>query len=382
MQYYLTQPWYYLLVLIVDLAAAFICVLALWTGESQKYWFRGGLLLGGTLALLVPIRAYEPLLLFLLMSPLLAGTSVWQTWLHKAKWRFTLRDAFQLLTLLGIWLALWTAAVRGMPLLNWQMMPIAAVLISIVASRAWNSPRHMSRWQTWVKLAFSILALTLAECLLLGDWLYSSAVFGLTSDRGWPSFKTNFPISLFLYVPFAFLIMLGSCLLRVTTCSAEGRILNQFRARAIGSTLLLFTFVPAAWLYWQMLIPPIPPQSSTADAESFDRLLTIGRELARASPAASKQMLSEAHELLSRPGRVPLNYGEVPEAQEKELASLQSLKHVLATESDLAASAGNAGKKCGAIWQSVGDIGCGSPFWGRLVSSTTIPMPGGPTIWH
>ena len=138
--YYLAQPRFFLLILVVDMAAAAFCLAALWAGESRESWFRRGLGVCGLLALLLPIRAYEPLLLLLIVVPLLAAASAWQgrAPAKAGGWKFGLSTLFQGLTLFGIGLGLWVAALRGEPLLVWRSLPIAALLIAIFAWRAWQ----------------------------------------------------------------------------------------------------------------------------------------------------------------------------------------------------------------------------------------------------
>src|SRR6185369_957139 len=76
--FWLAQPRFFLLILVVDAVAAAFCLAAIWVGESRQNWFWRGLVVCGLLALLLPIRAYEPLLLLLIVVPLLAITSARQ----------------------------------------------------------------------------------------------------------------------------------------------------------------------------------------------------------------------------------------------------------------------------------------------------------------
>ncbi|MGI8982900.1 MAG: hypothetical protein ACR2FY_27080 [Pirellulaceae bacterium] len=344
MQYILThlsQPWYFLLVLIVDLAAAFICVLALWTGESQKYWFRWGLLLAGTLALFLPIRAYEPLLLFLLVTPMLAGASAWQSRARPVSWRFGLGQLFQFLTLLGIGLGLWMAAVHGKPVLMWKSLPIAAVLIAIFAIRAWQVGKDASRWQSWLKFVGSLLAILIAESLLLGDWMYTIDVFGMTGRRDWDFIVHNFIMGSVLYLPFGLFVMVGSRLTRRLASPADPTSRRHTLMRGIAVALLMIFGLPIVWVYWGMLVPPIPPRASLVEAKDYERLLKIGGALRRASPSSSQALLSEARQLLARPLAVPLDFGKATEFRDYEFGPLLSLRRAIDAESAKAESQGN-----------------------------------------
>src|SRR5688500_17040746 len=62
--------------LVTGVAAGY-CLLAIWAAVGRGHWFARACVLLAALALLVPIRAYEPLILFAMTSALLiAGWGV------------------------------------------------------------------------------------------------------------------------------------------------------------------------------------------------------------------------------------------------------------------------------------------------------------------
>src|SRR5207249_637498 len=57
--------------------ATVVTLVAMWTGLSRLHWFWRGCILEGVLALFLPVKAHEPLLFFLIVTPLVAGGVVW-----------------------------------------------------------------------------------------------------------------------------------------------------------------------------------------------------------------------------------------------------------------------------------------------------------------
>ena len=53
--------------------AVTVTLVAMWAGQSRLHWFWRGCILEGVLALFLPVKAHEPLLYFLLATPLIAG---------------------------------------------------------------------------------------------------------------------------------------------------------------------------------------------------------------------------------------------------------------------------------------------------------------------
>lgn len=339
---WLSQPRFLLLILIVDAVAAAFCVAALWAGETRRYWFRRGLGVCGLLALLLPIRAFEPLLLLLIVLPLLAVTSAWQG--HQqdcrlskpsskpANWRFGLSGLFQTLTLFGMGLGLWVAALRGEPLLNWRSLPIAALLIAIFAWRAWQVAANPRRWRNWSKLAGGLLAIMIAESFLLRDWMETSDIFGTTGIRGWTGFPRDVVMVPVMYVPFAVLIILATRLLRATSSKSCERPARRRYARIIASVFLLAVGVPMTWLYSRMLGPSVIPPSTEGGV--YHKLSELGARIPQATPTAAHDILKEVEQLLQKPASVALDYRNASLRQQNiEIDSYLKLSSALRAES-------------------------------------------------
>lgn len=341
--YLAEQPRLFLLILVVDVVAALFCLIALWAGESRPHWFRRGLGVCAMLALLLPIRAYEPLLLLLIVVPLLAVVSAWHarqqarllqtTSSEASRWRFGLGELFQALTLFGIGLGLWVAAFQGEPLLNWRSLPIAALLIAIFAWRAWEVAANPRRWQNWLKLAGGLLAIMVAESFLLRDWMYISGFLGPTGIRGWRGLSLDVIMVPMLYVPFAGLVILGARLLRAMSSKTSERPARRRYARTIASVLLLVAGVPMTWLYFRMLGPPLISGTPVSQGDVYRQLHELGTRIRQATPTSAQQMLAEAEQLLQQPAAVPLDFRKATLAQDNDIGPFNDLRRALIAES-------------------------------------------------
>jgi len=341
---WLAQPRFLLLILVVDAVAALFCLAAIWAGESKQYWFWRGLVVCGLLALLLSIRAYEPLLLFLIVAPLLAVASARQagqqdrlsqpTSVQAGRWRFGLSELFQALTLFGIGLGLWVAALQGEPfLLYWGSLPIAALLIAIFAWRACEVAANPRRWQNWLKLAGGLLAIMIAESFLVRDWMYTSEIFGTTGIRGWIGFPRDVVMVPVLYVPFAGLMILGARLMRALSSKTSENPARRRYARAIAGVLLLVAGVPMTWLYIRMLGPPVIPGTPVSQGDVYRQLHEVGTRIRQATPTSAQQMLSQAEQLLQQPAAVPLDFRKATIAQDNDIGPFNDLRRALIAES-------------------------------------------------
>ena len=109
--------WQLLILLVAAISAAY-SLAAIWAVQSRDHWIIRGLVVSGLLALLLPPRAYEPLLFFLMMLPSLAALTAWQTWRRKSRehtdepFQFSLRVLFLGMGLVASLLGLTLAALR------------------------------------------------------------------------------------------------------------------------------------------------------------------------------------------------------------------------------------------------------------------------------
>jgi hypothetical protein len=71
--------WQLMTLLVAAICAAY-SLAAIRAAQSREHWITRGLAVCGLLALLLPPRAHEPLMFFLLMLPILGTLTAWQTW--------------------------------------------------------------------------------------------------------------------------------------------------------------------------------------------------------------------------------------------------------------------------------------------------------------
>jgi hypothetical protein len=346
---WLAQPRFLLLILVVDAVAAAFCLAALWAGESRQHWVWRCMGVCGLLTLLLPIRAYEPLLLLLIVAPLLAVASAWhasqqarllQTTSSEAShWRFGLSELFQALTLFGMGLGLWVAARQGEPLLEWRSLPIAALLIATFAWRAWQVAAHPRQWQNWLKLACGLAAIMVAESFLLRDWMETSDIFGTTGIRGWRGLPRDVVMVPMLYVPLAVLVILGARLMHAVSSKSCKHPSRKRFTRMIAGVLVLGASLPMAWLYYRMLGPSSIPPSTEGNA--YHKLSELGARIPQATPASARNVLEEAEQLLQTPASVALDYRNASLVQQnKEVQPLLHLSSALRAESARQATLG------------------------------------------
>jgi hypothetical protein len=128
--------------------AVTVTLVAMWAGQSRLHWFWRGCILEEVLALFLPVKAHEPLLFFLLATPLIAGGVAWLESRRprtpvdpgnesppppKKRRQLSLAEAFLLLGLIGGACGLGSAAVRGGVLMDWRSLPVSALVFTSVA---------------------------------------------------------------------------------------------------------------------------------------------------------------------------------------------------------------------------------------------------------
>src|SRR5262245_31342145 len=130
-------------------------LVALWAVASRRHWFARALAIWCASAGLVPIRAYEPALIFAGSAAALALIFAAARWLSARRqksteqapyaettprFRFDLRGLFLLMALIGLWLAVLVPVVRLSSPIQW--LPIAAsiaVTSSLAAAAYWTA---------------------------------------------------------------------------------------------------------------------------------------------------------------------------------------------------------------------------------------------------
>jgi hypothetical protein len=300
-----------LMTLLVAATCAGYSLEAIWAAQSRDHWITRGLIVCGLLALLLPPRAYEPLLFFLLMLPVLGALTAWQTWRIPAPndtprrpFQFSLRTLLLCLALVSAMLGLTLAALRQGLYIEWLRLPFAAALIAVLANQAWCLVTARRKILQTVILAAAILAWVCAEEFWLEDWLRVGNLFGVMHIPMLTNHSLNMVLLTIHYTEFSLLIALGGAIAKGAWPSSASR--RKQRAWRIAAALALaFVSVPIGWLYVQLVTPTnsMPP-FAVAD-NCYPELLDFARAAPNAPPSQAK--FGELVKLLERPGAVPLD---------------------------------------------------------------------------
>ena len=304
--------WQLLFLLVAAISAAY-ALAAIWAVQSRDHWIIRGLVVCGLLVLLLPPRAYEPLFFFILMLPSLAALTAWQTWRrnsHAQKaasekpFQFSLRVLLLGTALVASLLGLALAALRERPDVDWLRMPVAAVLIAVVANQAWRLVTSKRKVLQGLLLGATIMGWVMVEEFLLGDWLRMGNLFGVMHNAMLGTQLANILLLAIHYSEFSVLIFLGGAFAQTffsPTISRRWRRICSVSAVA----LLIGIGTPLAWVYRQMLVVP---QSMPPFAENDN----CYPELQEFAIAAARGPLGEAKlrdllSLLERPGAVSID---------------------------------------------------------------------------
>ena len=217
--------WHLQTLLIAAICASY-SLAAIWAAQKRKYWIIRGLVVCGLLALLLPPRAHEPLLFFLLMLPTLGALTAWQTWRRtpapsdgpRRPFQFSLRTLLLGFALAGAVPGLALAALRHWPQdwppVQWLRFSFAAVPVALLAYLAWQLVTARRKILQAAILAAAILAWVCAEEFWLGDWLSIGSLFGVMHIPMFASHSMNMVLLTIHYTEFSLLIVLVGAIAR------------------------------------------------------------------------------------------------------------------------------------------------------------------------
>jgi hypothetical protein len=294
----LTNPQWQWTALAIFGTAILQVAAAVWVAGSRRHWFVRALVLWGAIALLVPIRAYEPALLFAISSPLtvaivLAWRAAVNRWRPLAKseasepaaaeqppaattrgpFSFRLVDLFLLMAIAGLWLAVVVASVRNVRVLEWSG-PIRYVAAFTIAGIAAYGVVFGERRRFWSYAAAA--GATWAAVYLIGnsgDWLGLANVTAALTLL--PQIANAFAMtSVVAMVAICWFVTLLARFAR-----SGSRLLGRLLAR--GSLLMLAIATLPIWgiLYWHMLgFMPLPPAIAD-EPNHYSRILDIASEV-------------------------------------------------------------------------------------------------------
>src|SRR5262245_26098461 len=263
--------------LLLASTAALAAAVAVWAAESRRYWFWSGLAIWSCVAVMLPIRAYEPALVLAVSLPLMAVTvrammwrlenqgdvrSVWRSIPRLA--RFRLRDVALAMTVMGLSMVVLLHLRRHM---TWEDdwlrakstgdVFIPAMSLAVLAVLSWYGVHGPRRLAAFVGLAVAVVAC--AEGLhRRADWLYALddkfGIVAMVPNRD----ELAYSVGVVGFAEFSALVVL--LLLAFSPSLGWPRL-----RRASGYAMLTALGTPLILIYCQMLtfisFPPGPELS-------------------------------------------------------------------------------------------------------------------------
>lgn len=363
----------YVHVLALALAAAGVCWAALLAGLSRRHWFLRVSALCLPLLLLLPIRAYEPLVLLVPLVIGLAATgaglrSQWERELSVQpkvpalrgkkvnRWSISLSDTLLGTTVIGAILAILVQLPWRNLNLSWPGLLFDATLFYLI-SVVCLCLVGLRGGLFWAVPLFVCVTTGIIFESTWGDGLRAIYLFGVAG----PQHLNWAPLGAF-YLLFTTLLIVGLWLVRwCATCPQP----QQFapRQRLVGSVAGLLA-APVLALYMAMFVGPAVPASPKIRNNSLPQLLEVSRqlqtlglgemtlhEMAQHYPNGNYEhsvepLYNHALELVKQPGSVSLDASlqaneHSLSAQEEQLLILRALSRRWLREADQAFRGGN-----------------------------------------
>ena len=316
----------YILHVTLASVAAVYCLLGYWLAfGSQSWMWRAGTVCAA-LALLVPIRAYEPLVFFAFTSLFFVAAAgrrrLLLSWLQKRRtgisetnstdvtspqprFQFRLHDLLGLTAIIGV--AAWMTRIilREQVLLPWVgtlLSAAVAVAITLATIGLLRGPRRV--------VSGVLLLLVVGVSADYFHWLHRGGPLGppvqyiIGADLGEQLFWSS------LNPGGRLLILLLTFLMLLTVSFGAARAIqpkeaNPLRRRlwqVLGVVPCVVWLLPATWLYWQLLSYPQPPAQIRNRPNVLPLLLERGQALESLSGAQARVVSAEVIELSKQPG--------------------------------------------------------------------------------
>lgn len=312
------------LYLLVTGVAAGYCLLAIWAATGRGHWFARACVLLGALALLVPIRAFEPLILFGMTSALLVAlwcvrkrvqalrlkknASTEQT--HHpspaSSYRFRLAD---LLLACGVAAAAsWMFSVlvaRGISVHWWHYL-LAATALASVSSLAVIILSYWHWWWLWGLLPLHVAGAVALDRFVLGNWMYADELLQTYRDPAFSSWLGLGNLA-WLYGEFA-LWSLALALCANAWHWKDARPVASFGMRAVLCLAALPLVIFTAAIYWRMLGSAQPPAVDATRENVLPKVMELAERLENASPRQAAAIYDDALPLLKRPGFIAIDW--------------------------------------------------------------------------
>jgi len=365
---YLGSPSFHALALILASTAAFQSLIALWAATSPRHWFWRALAMWGAVMALVPIRAYQPAIVFAISSPLIVAAIMAIRWRRQSKERraaqsdaapllssirFGLSDIFLLMLVVGLMLAGLLYVQKRLDnfnAVNSGLTALALVAVTMVAFAAWQSERRIAP----ALLLIATIALLAISIPRLGSNSEDYDALVLLGTTFSPSYRTYDAIRIAMALSvFALLLLLALVLLTASQRQDEA-LSRQGWTRGVLFAAALLVGLPLAAIYWQMLwLSPLPPNFE-GGTTNYERLAQIAERMQATSihkaPAATAKersdLIAETAELVQPANFIP--YDMTAESlrdqfylHTKEAQSFRNLARTIDSEAGAAITRGN-----------------------------------------
>jgi hypothetical protein len=345
--------------------AAIEGLIALWAATSRSHWFIRALGVWGGVMALVPIRAFEPAAFFAISSPVIISLILFTKWLNNRRavacltrteertassCRFSLRDLFLLMLLVGLILLGTETIDRGYNWRDWAAFTIAGIHIAAVVALAAALAKGPRR------LLFGLLLLA---AIAVSPFTVAATAPQSKAELIWQTMGAlyNTPF----YLPGLIAIGLAHAELAVfiiilTTLSrmhrprpGRGPLLIAARSAAVLLATIECTWL--VWLYWQMLcLSPFPPSVAGA-SNHYRRIVAISESLGgnhgrgRAPGTDVQSLVDEARVLLRASNYVELDTSEgslnKPADRNGAASAMREISRAFDTDAKAAAMLGN-----------------------------------------
>jgi hypothetical protein len=315
--------------------AAGYCLLAIWVACGRGHWFARACVLLAALALLVPIRAYEPLILFGMTSVTLVGGWGAVRWLRASepardeakstvgtRWRFRLADLLLMCVVAGgiSWLV--SEVIGRNPVISYWRCTMAALMLAVLSSLAVAAVHARRRWISIPLLILGTGGAAKLDHALLNDFLYTDEFLWIARNGGFSPDQLGLLYSLF--AGWILLAAVGSFLWN----HAFRQTLLRKSVRALIVVALAPCILVAASVYWHMVGEPSPPADPIAAENNLPRILALSRQLTAAQPGEAPAIYAELLPLLKRPAAVTVEWSRLGRdpANELDLAEIQTMR--------------------------------------------------------
>ncbi len=299
--------------LLLTFIVAAYATLAVWAATSQRHWFVRAFVYCAALALLLPIKAYEPLVLFGFVAIALAGGAIAAPKLllrpsaagaTQQSWRYGMQDLLFGFVVIGFAALVLGLLIRERIPLSWSRAALAAELVAVMAWLAMCVVRGPWRWQALGGLVLMVPVTAFMDAAL-GDWmlidgLLLSGRFDVSISALWPRLAPRYgalAVWLVLFATGAAVWMQRERLGRTT-----------WFWRAAFLLLLGPLLAGCGWIYWRMLVGPAVEAEHVAGENIYPRILEIASDLESATPAEAAEIYAQVLPLLSQPGHAVIDW--------------------------------------------------------------------------